>query len=71
MVSLARLLGKLMMLMASNGHFYTHLVGNKILSKITNTIPALVHIPHPMHRVSEIVAILSVGTTSMQSFPAQ
>lgn len=29
----------------------------------------LVHIPHPMHSVSEIVAILSVGATSIHSFP--
>lgn len=33
--------------------------------------PTLVHMPHPMHSVSEIVAILSVGTTSIHSFPAQ
>lgn len=27
------------------------------------------HIPHPIHRVSEIVAILSAGVTSIHSFP--
>ncbi len=30
----------------------------------------LVQMPQPMQRVSEIVASLSVGTTSIQSFPA-
>ncbi|KAH7097004.1 hypothetical protein BKA62DRAFT_624359, partial [Auriculariales sp. MPI-PUGE-AT-0066] len=29
----------------------------------------LTQIPHPMHRASERVAILSVGLTSMQSLP--
>ena len=27
------------------------------------------HIPHPMHKVSDIVAILSTGVTSMHSLP--
>ncbi|KAI0740386.1 hypothetical protein C8Q76DRAFT_597920, partial [Earliella scabrosa] len=29
----------------------------------------LTHIPHPMHRNSEMKAILSVGLTSMHSLP--
>ncbi|EIW78398.1 hypothetical protein CONPUDRAFT_60550, partial [Coniophora puteana RWD-64-598 SS2] len=30
----------------------------------------LTHIPHPMHKNSEMKAILSVGLTSIQSLPA-
>ena len=29
----------------------------------------LVHMPHPIHNVSEMVATLSVGVTSIHSFP--
>lgn len=31
----------------------------------------LVHMPHPIHNVSEMVATLSVGVTSIHSFPAR
>ncbi|KAF8499509.1 hypothetical protein JB92DRAFT_2743408, partial [Gautieria morchelliformis] len=31
----------------------------------------LTQIPHPMHRTSEMKAILSVGLTSIHSFPRQ
>jgi hypothetical protein len=48
----SRLVGKLMMLMASKGHF-------------------LGQIPHPMHRRSEMKAILDSGVTSMHSLPVR
>jgi hypothetical protein len=48
----SRFVGKLMMLMASNGHF-------------------LGQIPHPMHRRSEMKAILEVLSTSMHSLPVR
>lgn len=47
-----RFVGKLMMLIASNGHFFGQ-------------------IPHPIHRRSEMKAILDVGSTSMHSLPVR
>lgn len=50
MTSLVKPLGKLIILIASNGHLLTH-------------------IPHPIHKVSEIKQIVEVGKTSIQIFP--
>ena len=49
-VWLAKLAGKLIILMASYGHFFTQ-------------------IPHPMQRISEIVAIGDVDSTIIHCFP--
>ena len=38
-------------------------------SRISSKQQTFVHIPQPIQSVSEILAILSVGTTSIQSFP--
>lgn len=48
----SRLVGKLMMLMASKGHFFGQ-------------------IPQPIHRRSEMKAILESGVTSMHSLPVR
>ncbi|KAJ7016268.1 hypothetical protein C8F04DRAFT_982247 [Mycena alexandri] len=54
--------------MASKGHLYAWILAGAGSSSI-QCCYFLTQIPQPMHRNSEMKAILSVDLTSMQSFP--
>ena len=65
-----KLVGRLMIAIASNGHLKR---GSRDKKKTEESGRAyfLTQIPQPIHRISEIKAILSVGLTSMHSFPGR
>ncbi|KAJ7712727.1 hypothetical protein B0H16DRAFT_1342096 [Mycena metata] len=54
--------------MASKGHLYAWRLARASSSNI-QLCYFLTQIPQPIHRNSEMKAILSVGLTSIQSFP--
>lgn len=77
-VSFSRLLGRLMIEIASKGHFFQlnekkneKKKGLKSRGGLEATPPTFTQIPQPIHSCSEITAVLSVGVTSIHSFPEE
>lgn len=67
----SRLVGRLIIAMASNGHLIENL--KKLFKGDTsiNVTYFLTQIPQPMQRNSEMKAILSLDLTSIQSLPTE
>jgi hypothetical protein len=57
-----------MIAMASNGHLQQGLTGKR--RNRGGRAHLLTHIPQPIHRTSEMKAILSVGVTSIHILPS-
>ena len=76
-VSFSRFFGRLMIIIASNGHFCAHPIPSspyipafKALLGCACQQRTFTQIPQPMHSSSEIQAVFEVGATSMHSLPA-